>query len=189
MSFRFERLRISEVVLIEAKNFKDHRGLFMETYKASEFSACGISQAFVQDNLSHSLHGVLRGLHYQLRPKAQAKLVLVLKGEVFDAVVDIRKDSPTYGQWVGVLLSAEKCPMLYVPEGFAHGFCVLSEEADVLYKVTAEYSPELERGIIWNDPEIGIRWPAHEPTLSPRDARLPPLKEAENNFLYEGPRP
>jgi dTDP-4-dehydrorhamnose 3,5-epimerase len=185
MAFRFQRLEIPELVLIEAQNFEDHRGFFMETYKRSEFSANGIPQVFVQDNYSHSLRGVLRGLHYQKHPKAQEKLVMVLSGEMFDVALDIRKGSPTYGQWAGVVLSARKRHMLYIPVGFAHGFCVLSEEADILYKITEEYTPELERGVIWNDPEIGIRWPINDPILSAKDAQLPPLKDADNDFLCE----
>lgn len=182
MSFRFRRLEIPEVVLIEAHNIEDDRGFFLETYRMSVFSANGISQAFVQDNYSHSIRGVLRGLHYQKRPKAQGKLVMALRGQIFDVAVDIRKGSPTYRKWVGMVLSADNFRMLYIPPGFAHGFCVLSGEAGVVYKVTEEYVPELDRGITWNDPEIAIQWPITKPILSPRDARLPLLKEADNNF-------
>jgi dTDP-4-dehydrorhamnose 3,5-epimerase len=182
MPFQFERLEIPEIVLIEAERFEDDRGFFMEMFKASEFAACGIPTAFVQDNLSHSVRGVLRGLHYQKQPKAQAKLVTALRGRIFDVAVDMRQGSPTYGQWLGMELSADNKRMLYVPLGFAHGFCVLSEEADVLYKVTVEYARELDRGILWNDPDIGIRWPIAEPILSPKDAQLPRLREADNNF-------
>jgi dTDP-4-dehydrorhamnose 3,5-epimerase len=184
MAFRFQRLQIPGVVLIEAQGARDERGFFRETYKWSEFSANGISSVFVQDNHSHSVHGVLRGLHYQKRPKAQGKLVIVTHGEVFDAAVDIRKGSPTYGQWVSQVLSAENGYMLYVPPGFAHGFGVLSAEADVVYKVTVEYAPELDRGILWNDPEIGIRWLLAEPLLSSKDAQLPLLRDADNNFVF-----
>jgi dTDP-4-dehydrorhamnose 3,5-epimerase len=148
----------------------------------SSFSANGISDAFVQDNLSHSRQGVLRGLHYQNHPKAQGKLVTVLKGEIFDVAVDIRKSSPTYGRWVGMTLSADCCRMLYISVGFAHGFCVLSEEATVSYKVTEEFAPDLDRGIAWNDPYIGIRWPIANPILSAKDAQLPLLREADNSF-------
>lgn len=176
MPFRFERLEIPEVILIEPKVFSDERGFFMETYKYSNFAAFGIKERFVQDNHSRSVKGVLRGLHYQRPPKAQGKLVRVLVGEIFDVAVDIRKGSPTYGKWVGVMLSAENRWMLYIPPGFAHGFCVLSEEAEVTYKVTEEYSPEHDAGIIWNDPEIGIDWPVEQPILSAKDAGLPPLR-------------
>lgn len=182
MPFRFDRLQIPDIVLIEAKRFPDNRGFFMETYKRSEFAAHGIPHTFVQCNYSHSVHGVLRGLHYQKHPQAQGKLVTVLTGQIFDVAVDIRRGSPTYGRWVGEVLSAESGRMLYVPEGFAHGFCVLSQEADVLYMVTDEYAGELERGIVWNDPEIGVQWPIADPVLSARDAELPLLRGADNNF-------
>jgi dTDP-4-dehydrorhamnose 3,5-epimerase len=185
MAFKFLRLDIPDVVLIEAQAFADQRGLFMESYKRSDFSANGIHDTFVQDNCSYSLRGVLRGLHYQKHPKDQAKLVSVLRGEIFDVAVDIRRGSPSYARWVGKVLSAQDCRLLYIPVGFAHGFCVLSEEADVLYKVTAEYAPELDRGIIWNDAEIGIRWPVNDPTVSPKDAELPPLHLADNDFRYQ----
>lgn len=182
MTFRFSRLRIPEIILIEIGDNPDGRGFFRETYKQSEFSANGIAAAFVQDNFSHSRRGVLRGLHYQKRPREQGKLVIVSRGEIFDVAVDIRKGAPTYGQWIAQVLSAENGCMLYVPPGFAHGFCALSEEADVMYKVTAEYAPELDRGIVWNDPAIGIAWPIAEPILSAKDARLPRLEDADNNF-------
>ena len=126
----------------------------------------------------------MRGLHYQKNPKAQSKLVTALRGEIFDVAVDIRKNSPTYGKWVGEILSEKNHKLLYIPEGFAHGFCVLSEEADVLYKVNQEYSPENERGIIWNDPELNIAWPTDSPILQEKDSKSSPLKNAENNFVY-----
>jgi dTDP-4-dehydrorhamnose 3,5-epimerase len=189
MAFKFRRLDIADVILIEAQAFKDQRGLFMESYRQSDFSKNGIRDTFVQDNYSHSLRRVLRGLHYQKHPKDQAKLVTVLRGEIFDVAVDIRRGSPTYAGWVGQILSAENCCMLYIPVGFAHGFCVLSEEADVLYKVTAEYAPELDRGVTWDDPELGIRWPIDRPLVSPKDAELPPLGLADNDFLYQGKGP
>jgi dTDP-4-dehydrorhamnose 3,5-epimerase len=185
MPFRFEPLQISDVVLVEARGLPDPRGFFVETYKSSDFQAAGISLPFVQDNFSHSTRGVLRGLHYQMHPKAQAKLVQVVRGEVFDVAVDIRRDSPTYGSWVGVTLSEGTHQMLYVPVGFAHGFQALSDVADVVYKVTMEYAPEADRGISWNDPDLAIRWPIAEPLLSPKDAALPTLDQAENNFTYE----
>jgi dTDP-4-dehydrorhamnose 3,5-epimerase len=185
MSFEFQRLDIPDVVLIQSRGFEDPRGLFMECYRRSAFSDHGIHDVFVQDNYSHSQRGVLRGLHYQKGPQAQAKLVIAFRGEIFDVAVDIRQGSPTYGRWVGKILSAENGCLLYIPVGFAHGFCVLSEEVDVVYKVTAEYTPELDRGIIWNDPELGIRWPIHNPTVSAKDAQLPSLKSADNDFLYE----
>lgn len=186
MSFIFTRLEIPEVILIEAKAFGDERGSFREMYKRSEFVKHGVAPTFVQDNCSYSVHGVLRGLHYQKQPAAQAKLVSVIRGEIFDVAVDIRRGSPTCSRWVAVKLRAGSHQMLYVPEGFAHGFCVLSEEADVWYKVSFEYAPDYERGIIWDDPDIGIQWPVQKPLISPKDAVYPTLKDADNNFIYAG---
>lgn len=183
MPFEFQKLDIPEVILVKAQRFGDDRGFFMETYKQSEFAANGIPDAFVQSNRSHSVRGVLRGLHYQKHPRAQGKLVMALSGEVFDVAVDIRLGSPTYGQWVGEVLSAENGHMLYIPPGFAHGFCVLSDEADVIYLVTREYDRELDRGLLWNDPVIGVEWPIAEPYLSVKDAAAPPLQESDNNFV------
>lgn len=156
----------------------------MEIYKRSEFFAHGIQEHFVQDNYSHSTYGVLRGLHYQRPPNAQGKLVYVQQGEIFDVVVDIRKGSPTYGKWIGVTLSDQNRKMLYLPKGFAHGFCVLSNTADVIYKVSAEYAPESEGGILWNDPDLAIHWPVRSPVLSRKDAQLPLLRELEPVFSY-----
>ncbi len=182
MPFTFKKLDIPEVILVEAKSFQDDRGFFLESFKESVFTKNGIKTKFVQDNFSHSIKGVLRGLHYQINPKAQAKLVTALRGEIFDVAVDIRKGSPTYGKWVGEILSLENHKLLFVPEGFAHGFCVLSEEADVLYKVNGEYSAEHEKGIIWNDSEIDIKWTIDKPILHEKDTQLPNLKNADNNF-------
>jgi dTDP-4-dehydrorhamnose 3,5-epimerase len=182
MPFQFQRLAIPDVLLVEAQTFDDNRGFFMETYKHSDFAAHGIADAFVQCNRSHSVRGVLRGLHYQIHPRAQAKLVSVLQGEIFDVAVDIRHGSPTYGRWVGERLSGQNGRMLYVPVGFAHGFCALSDRADVLYMVTDEYAPECDRGLLWNDPDIGIDWPITNPILSAKDAQLPTLRQADNNF-------
>lgn len=184
MPFQFKRLKIADLILIEPKTFGDTRGFFMETYKHSEFNNFGITCRFVQDNYSHSTRGVLRGLHYQKDPMAQAKLVTIFKGKVFDVAVDIRKGSPTYGKWLGVTLTDKKPQMLFIPAGFAHGFCVLSETADFTYKITAEYSPEHERGIMWNDPDIGIKWPIKEPKLSARDLKMPIFKNADIDFTY-----
>lgn len=186
MPFQFQRLDIPDVLLIEPRTFKDQRGFFMETYKRSDFVANGITEEFVQSNYSHSTGGTLRGLHYQKHPQAQGKLVMAVKGEIFDVAVDIRKGSPTYGRWVGVTLSDTNHRMLYVPAGFAHGFCVLSEEAGLIYQITAEYAQQLEAGILWNDPAIGIEWPISDPLLSPRDTQLPLLQEAGVDFTYEG---
>lgn len=184
MPFRFKKLVIPEVILIDTQAFVDERGLFKETFKESIFSANGIKTRFVQDNYSHSTKDVLRGLHYQKDPRSQAKLVMVTKGKIFDVAVDIRKGSPTYGKWVSAILSDENHNLLYVPEGFAHGFCVLSDKADVLYKANSEYSPEHERGIFWNDPVIDISWPIEKPVLVKKDLQLPSLKNADNNFVY-----
>lgn len=184
MPASFRRLEIPEIVLVEPAVFTDNRGYFMETYKHSEFAGWGVNDSFVQDNHSHSRRGVLRGLHYQKPPAAQGKLIQVVRGTIFDVGVDIRRGSPTYGRWAGAVLSDENHHMIYIPPGFAHGFCILSEEADVLYKVTAEYSREHDRGILWSDPQIGIRWPIAAPLLSDKDAELPPLAEADNDFTY-----
>lgn len=184
MPFQFQHFQLPDVILVQAPGLKDERGFFRETFKASEFAANGVPSIFVQDNHSHSMRGVLRGLHYQKQPHAQGKLVMVAHGEIFDVAVDIRKGSPTYGKWVGEILSAKNGWMMYVPPGFAHGFCVMSAEADLVYKVTVEYSAESERGILWNDPAIGIEWRVSSPSLSPRDMRLPLLRDADNNFEY-----
>lgn len=183
MSFIFKKLAISEVILVETQSFQDNRGLFMEIFQESNFISNGIDTKFVQDNYSRSTKGVLRGLHYQKHPKAQAKLVTVLRGEIFDVAIDIRKNSSTYGNWVGEIISEQNHKILYVPEGFAHGFCILSEEADVIYKVTGEYSSEHDRGILWNDPDINIKWPITNPILSKKDLQLPLLKNSDNNFI------
>jgi dTDP-4-dehydrorhamnose 3,5-epimerase len=164
-------LTIPDVILIEPKVFGDERGYFYESFNQTAFNqVIGYDVQFVQDNHSKSQKGVLRGLHYQLAPKAQGKLVRVIQGEVFDVAVDIRKDSPTFGQWVGVILSAENKRQLWIPAGFAHGFITLSESAEFLYKTTDYYAPEYERCIAWNDPEIGINWPLDQtPVLSDKD--------------------
>ncbi len=184
MPFRFSALEIPDVILIESTTFEDPRGCFVETYKRSEFLKAGIADVFVQDNYSSSARGVLRGLHYQKAPQAQEKLVMVITGEIFDVAVDIRRGSPTFGRWTSATLSAKTRRMLYVPVGFAHGFCVLSDRADVVYKVTAEYAADLDRGILWNDPELGIAWPVQTPILSSRDARLSRFCDADNDFIY-----
>jgi len=179
MAFKFEKLMIPEVILVKPDCFGDSRGFFMETFKRSLFAENGILEDFVQDNYSRSIKNVLRGLHFQKSPYAQGKLVKVLKGEIFDVAVDIRKDSETFGQWVGEILDDKEHKMLYIPPGFAHGFCVLSESVDFTYKVTAEYSPENDRGFLWNDPEIGIKWPIDQPILSNKDQKQPLLKDVD----------
>ncbi len=186
MPFTFKRLEIPDVILIQPKVFGDERGFFMETYKASEFKKNGIDYDFVQDNHSRSQKGVLRGLHYQLKPMEQGKLVRCVKGRIWDVAVDIRKGSPWYGKWVAVELSEENKLMLWVPPGFAHGFVALEDGTEVIYKVTKEYAPELDRGIIWNDPDLAIDWPIENPVLSEKDGNLPKFKDAENNFVYGG---
>jgi dTDP-4-dehydrorhamnose 3,5-epimerase len=158
----------------------------METYKRSEFAAQGIVESFVQINHSKSSKGILRGLHYQNQPKAQGKLVHALTGEIFDVAVDIRRGAPTFGKSVAVSLSSANKQMLYVPAGFAHGFCVVSEEAEIAYMTTEEYAPECEAGIRWDDPKLAIAWPIAAPRLSDRDQRWPGLDGADNNFLYNG---
>ncbi|MEW5895420.1 MAG: dTDP-4-dehydrorhamnose 3,5-epimerase [Candidatus Omnitrophota bacterium] len=183
MAFQFEQLSIPGVVLITPDMFQDHRGIFEELYKQSDFEKQGIP-GFVQANHSQSGKNVLRGLHYQLPPYAQGKLVQVISGEIFDVAVDIRKGSPFYGQWAGEILSSENRRMIYIPEGFAHGFSVISETADIIYYCTAEYSAGSERGIVYNDADIAIKWPTSCPVLSEKDKRLPELKNAENEFEY-----
>ena len=186
MPFEFQPLKIPDVILITAQQFPDDRGFFMETYKKSDFESHGITRTFVQDNYSRSTYGVLRGLHYQKDPEAQGKLVSVIKGKIYDVAVDIRQGSPYFGQWVGVELSDEHPQLLWVPEGFAHGFCVMSETADFTYKCSGgEYAPDTYRGIAWNDPDLNISWPVENPSLSERDQQLPQLKNADNNYVYE----
>ncbi|RAT98703.1 dTDP-4-dehydrorhamnose 3,5-epimerase [Brevibacillus sp. Leaf182] len=172
-----------EVFILEPQVFGDHRGYFMESFHADKLAEVGIRHSFVQDNQSLSATaGTIRGLHYQLSPKAQAKLVRVLSGAILDVVVDIRRKSPTYGKSLQVLLSEENKQQLYVPEGFAHGFCTLSDNTVVFYKVNEYYSPEHDRGILWNDPDLGIEWPVETPILSEKDTKQPRLHQAENNF-------
>jgi len=182
MSFKITSLEIPDVKLIEPQIHRDSRGFFLETYKESDFNDAGITTSFVQDNWSHSLKGVLRGLHYQKQPEGQAKLVSVLRGDVYDVAVDLRSNSRTFGAYVGVRLSGDDYKMLYIPNGFAHGFCVLSDEADFVYKVSAQYSREHDKGIIWNDPGIQIDWPVKNPLLSEKDLNLPTLEDADINF-------
>ena len=164
------------VFIIEPKVFKDARGIFYEVYSAKKYEEHGIPAHFVQDNHSVSEKGVLRGLHYQINP-GQAKLVRVTRGEVFDVVLDIRKESPTYGKWWSLHLSETNKLQLYVPEGFAHGFCVLSESVEFLYKCSNYYSPGDERGIMWNDPDLAIEWPIENPIISEKDNVYPRFNE------------
>ena len=176
----YRKLEIPEVVLFEPKCFEDERGFFFESFNQKIFEeATGLKREFVQDNHSKSVKGVLRGLHYQLPPMAQGKLVRVTQGEVFDVAVDIRKGSPTFGKWVGEILSADNRRQLWIPEGFAHGFLTLSDTAEFLYKTTSFYSKELERSIIWNDPDIGINWQQDLPALSEKDMQAGTLSQAD----------
>ena len=179
MAFLFKQLSIPDVVLVEPTSFLDPRGYFFENYNESIFHENGIDVKFIQDNISYSKKNVLRGLHFQKTPKAQTKFITVLSGEIFDVAVDLRKDSKTYGKWISENLSDKNHKSLYVPKGFAHGFCVMSNEAIVLYKVDQEYSPEHESGIIWNDSNLKISWPVMEPIISKKDQELPLLKNQE----------
>ncbi len=176
---RVQPTELPDVVLIEPEVHGDARGFFLETYHEHRYQAAGIGCRFVQDNLSRSRKGVLRGLHYQLH-RPQAKLVQVIRGEVFDVAVDLRRDSPTFGRWVGVRLSEQNHAQLFIPVGFAHGFYVLSDVADLHYKCSDVYDPQSERTLLWNDPALGIQWPlAGEPIVSEKDQQGRPLAEAE----------
>ncbi len=182
-NFNFIKTEIDGMFIVEPTVFGDDRGYFLETYHYDEFKKAGIDAVFVQDNQSKSKRGVLRGLHFQTK-RPQGKLVRVIKGEVFDVGVDLRKNSPTFGKWVGAVLSDENKRQLYIPAGFAHGFLVLSDEAEFVYKCTDFYDPQNEGGIIYNDPDININWPISgdmEILLSQKDRALPSLKSFQNN--------
>lgn len=174
--FIFTPTTISEVVVIVPRIFEDNRGFFTEVYNKKEFLEFGINENFVQDNFSFSKKDVIRGLHFSKTPGETAKLVRCLKGKIFDVAVDIRPDSKTFGKWVGETLSAENRKMFFVPRGFAHGFCSMTPEVEVSYKVTDYYSPENDLGIIYNDPDFGIKWPIENPILSEKDKNLPTYK-------------
>jgi dTDP-4-dehydrorhamnose 3,5-epimerase len=171
------------VLLVEPKVFDDARGFFLETYQEERYAAAGIQGPFIQDNLSRSAKGTLRGLHFQ-EPRPQGKLVQVLRGAVWDVVVDVRKGSPSFGNWMGIELNEHSRRQLWVPPGFAHGFCVLSDSADFFYKCTGLYAPEYERAVRWDDPALAIHWPIHEPSLSAKDAAAPTLAEAPVLPIY-----
>jgi len=177
MPFEFKKLEIDGVVLIKPKVFEDNRGFFLESYKKSDFENFGIKDVFVQDNHSKSVKSVIRGLHFQKHPYEQSKLVRCISGKIFDVAVDLRKNSPTYKKWVGIELSDENNFILYIPKGFAHGFCVLSDEAHVVYKCDCEYMPFYDAGIRWDDPDINIKWPITDPLVSDKDKNLPYLRE------------
>lgn len=178
---RFLGTELPGVILVEPDVFTDVRGLFLETYHREKYADGGIPDPFVQDNLSRSIQGTLRGLHYQLQ-EPQGKLVMVVEGAIFDVAADIRRGSPTFGRWLGIELSAQNKRQLYIPPGFAHGFCVLSEAAAVTYKCTRFYEPKDERGIVWDDPSLGIRWPVAEPLLSAKDRGYKSLGEMEGEL-------
>jgi dTDP-4-dehydrorhamnose 3,5-epimerase len=189
---KFERVKtkLNDITIIRPTVFKDDRGFFLETYNREEFAEVGITDEFVQDNVSHSAKGVVRGLHYQSK-NAQGKLVRVLRGKIFDVVVDIRNGSPTYGHHLGIELDAQDAGMLFVPVGFAHGFMALKDATEVMYKVTDFYSPQYDAGIRWDDPDLRIPWPmkAQEisrPVVSPKDAVLPFLRDIISPFNYAG---
>lgn len=174
------------VFLLEPKVYKDNRGFFMESYNAKWFKEQGFLYNFIQDNHSLSVEsGTVRGLHYQLEPYAQTKLVRVIRGAIYDVIVDIRKGSPTYGKWQGFILSEDNKRQLLVPKGFAHGYCTLVNNTEVEYKVDNYYSPEHDRGIYWNDPDLGITWPTSNPILSDKDKNHPQLKETMSQFNYK----
>jgi len=186
MPFRVERAGIPDVLLIRPTRFDDDRGFFMETYKKSEFRKFGIPEEFCQDNCSQSKKGVVRGLHYQLDPAAQGKLLRALAGKVWEVAVDIRRGSPTFGKWTGAYLSADEGTVMWIPVGFAAGVVALEDGSQLAYKTTAEYSKLHERGILWSDPAIGIQWPGGfpHPVVSEKDQVHPPLARAEINFVY-----
>ncbi len=173
---------LPEVVIVEPKVFGDKRGFFMETYHKDRYKNAGINSVFVQDNISFSVQNTLRGLHFQIN-RPQAKLVQVISGEIFDVAVDIRKDSPTFGKWAGVYLSGESRHQLFIPEGFAHGFFVLSQTALFMYKCSDFYSSSDEGGILWSDPDIGIEWPKADPIISEKDRFLPFLSALKTQHL------
>ncbi len=178
MSVKFEPTELKEVILCVPDVFRDARGFFLESYHAARYAAGGIRAVFVQDNRSRSCAGVLRGLHYQ-RQKPQAKLISCVYGEIYDVAVDIRRGSPTFGKWMAARLSAENQHQLFIPPGFAHGFCVLSEQAEIFYKCSEFYDPRDDRGIRWNDPVLGIDWPVQVPVLSAKDEQQPFLEAAD----------
>ncbi|MBI5629713.1 MAG: dTDP-4-dehydrorhamnose 3,5-epimerase [Elusimicrobia bacterium] len=183
MGLTFTPYQIPGLLLVEGKLFPDSRGHFMESYREIDYKDSPVP-SLVQDNLSRSRRGVVRGLHYQKNPSAIGKLVRCVAGRILDVAVDIRKGSPTYGKWAGVELRGEENRMLWVPPGFAHGFYVLSEWADVLYKVSGYWVAQDDCGVLWNDPAIGIAWPSGETLVSDKDARLPILAQADNNFSW-----
>jgi len=179
------KTKLDGVIIIEPKVFRDERGFFTESYSLKKFREAGLNYNFIQDNHSLSVsEGTIRGLHYQANPKAQTKLVRILKGEALDVAIDIRQGSPTYRQWISITLSAENMRQLIIPRGFAHGICTLTPDTEVFYKVDEFYALDCDRAIRWNDPDIAIEWPYNNPLLSEKDRNAPLLKDAENNFIY-----
>lgn len=184
---RVTQMEIPGLLLFEPTVLSDHRGAFLEVYHEDRYRTAGIREQFVQDNYSRSVRHTIRGLHFQ-QPQAQGKLVMALEGTVYDVVVDIRKGSPSFGRWYGVELSGDNLRQMYIPPGCAHGFCVTSATASFLYKCTAYYSPEYDRGVLWNDPALGIEWPISEPILSSKDQRLPTLSGMGSELpVYRSP--
>jgi dTDP-4-dehydrorhamnose 3,5-epimerase len=177
--------KLEGVVIIEPDVFGDHRGFFMESYTKNKYEDLGLNFDFVQDNHSLSTEaGTLRGLHYQKNPMALVKIVRAIRGAIYDVAVDIRKGSPTYGEWVSAILTAENKRQLVIPKGFAHGICTLVGDTEIIYKVDEYYSPENDMGCLWSDPDLGIEWPYSNPILSEKDAKQPRLEDAVNNFVY-----
>jgi dTDP-4-dehydrorhamnose 3,5-epimerase len=184
---KIQETLLKGLYIVEPKVFEDTRGYFFESYNAGVLEKFGISNRFVQDNQSKSSYGVIRGLHYQLQPKAQTKLLRVIEGKIYDVAVDVRKGSPTFGEWFGIELSAENKKQLLIPKGFAHGFSVLTETAVVFYKCDELYAPETDAGIIYNDPYLKIDWkiPVDKALVSDKDSKLPAFKDAKNNFDFK----
>jgi dTDP-4-dehydrorhamnose 3,5-epimerase len=185
--FKSSQSPLPGLLIVEPHPFADDRGFFMESFQRDAFAALGLKGPFVQDNHSRSKKGVVRGMHYQLNPAAMGKLVYCPHGKIFDAGLDIRQGSPTFGQWYGEILSGDNHKMLYFPPGFAHGFISLQDDSDVIYKCTNVWSPEHERAIVWNDPAVGIKWPldqAGRPLVNAKDANAPLFKDAETNFVF-----
>ena len=185
MAVTFKPYQIPGLLLVESSVFPDNRGFFMESFRAKDFEQAGIPP-FVQDNLSRSRKGVLRGMHYQIHPRPIGKLIRCVRGKILDVAVDIRRGSPTYGKWASIELSDEGNRMLWVPAGFAHGLYALTDFADVMYKVTDYWSVDVDRGFRWDDPAVGIAWPSKDPILTPKDAAFPLLAEADNTFEWTG---
>jgi dTDP-4-dehydrorhamnose 3,5-epimerase len=188
MAFSFKALEIPDVLVVESETYHDDRGFFRETYRRSAFGEGGLDRTFVQANVSRSGRGVVRGLHYQRDPAAVGKLVGVAQGRIFDVAADVRPGSPTFGQWVGIELADDDGRMLFVPEGFAHGFCALEDDTLVTYLMTGEYSSAHDAGVRWNDPDLAVDWPIRDPMLSQKDRELPLLSEIERAAAKEATR-